>query len=308
LSPAPRSRTWSPLLHVRQAGSGDAEPLLLIHGLGTSQVIWDAVVPGLARTRRVVTIDLPGFGRSAPAGPGFELGAVADRVARGLAAHGVSGPLDVVGHSLGGAVALTLAMDRPRLVRRLVLVAPAGLHARTLPRPLIQGALGVGAEGRFAASAEGWFAAVVEGWFAARRRAAPLTDLRWGRRLLLALAVADGAELSPGQARIMVTASAGSSRLGAAMAEIARADLRPLLGRTRAPLGLLWGELDRTVPVHGAGAIVAERPDAELEVVAGAGHVPMVERPSEFARALRALLERLDKHATTSDGRGHRLR
>ena len=155
LSPAPRSRTWSPLLHVRQAGSGDAEPLLLIHGLGTSQVIWDAVVPGLARTRRVVTIDLPGFGRSAPAGPGFELGAVADRVARGLAAHGVSGPLDVVGHSLGGAVALTLAVDRPRLVRRLVLVAPAGLHARTLPRPLIQGALGVGAEGRFAASAKG---------------------------------------------------------------------------------------------------------------------------------------------------------
>ena len=39
------------------------------------------------------------------------------------------------------------------------------------------------------------------------------------------------------------------------MAEIARADLRPLLGRTRAPLGLIWGELDRTVPVHGAGAI-----------------------------------------------------
>ncbi len=286
---------------MRQAGDGDGEPLLLIHGLGTSQVIWDSVVPGLACTRRVVTIDLPGFGRSAPAGPGFELGTVADRVARGLAAHGVSGPLDVVGHSLGGAVALTLAVDRPRLVQRLVLVAPAGLHPRTLPRPpLLQGAL--------AGSTEGWFAAVVEGWFAARRRAAPLTDLRWGRRLLLALAVADGAELSPGQARIMVTASAGSSRLGAAMAEIARADLRPLLGRTRAPLGLLWGELDRTVPVHGAGTIVAKRPDAELEVVAGAGHVPMVERPLEFARALRALLERLDKHATTSDGRGHRLR
>ena len=78
-------------------------------------------------------------------------------------------------------------------------------------------------------------------WFAARRRAAPLTDLRWGRRLLLALAVADGAELSPGQARIMVTASAGSSRLGAALAEIAQADLRPLLRRTsgaaRADLG-----------------------------------------------------------------------
>ena len=114
------------LLAVTASGAG--EPLVMLHGLATDGRIWSMVVPRLARRRRVITVDVPGFGASAAVDEDFRLEAVAQRIARGLAAQGVSGPYDLVGHSLGGGIALTLADLHPRLVRRLVLVAPAGLQ------------------------------------------------------------------------------------------------------------------------------------------------------------------------------------
>ena len=120
----------------------------------------------------MITLDLPGFGESAPVGEGFDLDEVTDRIARALAAHRVPAPFDLVGHSLGGAVALTLAAHRPNLVRRLVLVAPGGLQRR---RPPIPGAL---------------LGQSATGLFAARRRLVALSDRPWGRRLLLAFAAA----------------------------------------------------------------------------------------------------------------------
>lgn len=263
---------------------------MLLHGLGTAQTIWSLVTESLAQTRRVVTLDLPGFGESAPVGDGFDLEEVSDRLARALAAHQVTAPFDLVGHSLGGAVALTLAARRPNLVRRLILVAPAGLQRRRAPLPgtlIGQGATGL---------------------FAARRRLANLSDRPWGRRLLLAFAAADGATLSPSQARMMVEASAPSQRIAQATSVIAQADLLPLVTCTPAPLGLIWGRQDRAVPLKRAAEILARRPDAELEVIDWAGHVPMVERPDSFAVALDRILGRLDKDATSSGAPGRRTR
>ncbi len=255
---------------------------MLLHGLGTTRQIWSLVTEPLAAAHQVITLDLPGFGESAPVGDGFDLEAVTDRLARSLAARQVRAPFDLVGHSLGGAVALTLAAHRPSLVRRLVLVAPAGLQRR---RAQLPGAIvGPGATGLFAA----------------RRRLAALSDRAWGRRLLLAFAAADGATLSPSQARMMVQASASAQRIAAATAVLAQADLMPLLRNTCAPLGLLWGRQDRAVPFALAAEIQAARPDAELEVIDWTGHVPMVERPDSFALALERVLRRLDKHATSS--------
>ncbi len=227
-----------------------------------------------------MTLDVPGFGESSPAGPGFELAAVADRIARGLAARGIERPFDLVGHSLGAGVALTLAARRPRAVRRLVLVAPAGLTV--VPR-LPSRAMALG----------------VDGLFAARRALAPLTDLAWGRRVLLAFAAADPSALSATQARLMVEASAGAQRTSEALRTITATDLRPLLRSTSAPLGLIWGVEDRTVPVRTAAAIHEIRLDAEVRLIERAGHVAMVERPAAFAAALDELLGGFPKHATT---------
>jgi len=254
---------------------------VLIHGLATTRAIWGSVAPALARTRRVVTVDVPGFGDSAPAGEGFDLELVADRIVRGLAARRVRGPIDLVGHSLGGGIALTIAAARPRTVRRLVLVAPAGL-SHLQPQ-----AMSVLAKG-------------VNGMLALRRACAPLTDLAWGRRLLLAFAAADGATIPPSQARLLVDASAGARRSPEAFATIAGADLRPLLRRTTVPLGVIWGEADRAVPPRVAETVRDARPDARVVLIERAGHVAMVERPAAFVSALETLLETLPKYATSS--------
>lgn len=257
------------LLAVERIGHG--EPLVLVHGLATTRWIWDLVTPALSANREVVTLDLPGFGESAPAGAGYDLARVADRIARGLAAQGVAGPFDLVGHSLGAGVAIALAATRPASVRRLVLVAPAGFGA--LPPPLARVA-GAGAERVLAA----------------RRALAPLTDLPWGRRLLLIGAAADGARIPPGIARRMIGASAGSRRTAEALATVAEGGIGELLERTEAPVGVIWGTADRTVPARHLAAVLRRRPDARVERVEGAGHVPMVEAPDAFVAALERVL------------------
>ncbi len=187
-----------------------------------------------------------------PVGDEFDLGQVADRIARGLAAQGIRGPFDLAGHSLGGGVALTLAASRPRAVRRLVLVAPAGL--KPLPRRIA-----------------GILASAANGVIAVRRGAAPLTDLAWGRRLLLMGVVADGAELPPSLARRMVQASSTAVRTAPALRTIATADLRPLLTESRTPLGVIWGEADQTIPVGTVAEVIEARPDAMVVRLRGHG-------------------------------------
>jgi pimeloyl-ACP methyl ester carboxylesterase len=257
-------------LAIDEFGSG--EPLVLVHGIATDRSIWELVVHELARTRRVVTLDVPGFGASAPAGEGFELREVADQIVAGLAAAGVSGPFDLVGHSLGGGISITLAAMHPQLVRRLVLVAPAGL--RPLP-----------------AAISNLLAASADAVLAARRGAAPLTDTWWGRRLLLVLTAADAAELPPTTARQMIEASAAARRTAPALATITSSDLRLPLAHTQMPLGVIWGEADRTVPIRALEDLLDARPDATVVRIAAAGHVPMVERPAEFITALQTLIQ-----------------
>jgi pimeloyl-ACP methyl ester carboxylesterase len=280
-----RPRSSRALLATQASGAGDT--LVLIHGLATTSRIWSAVTPALARRRRVVTVDLPGFGGSAPAGPGFDLAGVAERIARGLAAQGVRGPFDLVGHSLGAAVALTLAAGRPRSVRRLILVAPAGLTPVPWPAGVV-------------------LPAVVPALHAVRRRAAPVAAWTWGRRLLLAFTAADAGDLTPTQARLIIDGSAAATRTAAALNTVTTTDLRPELHRAGSvPLALLWGGADRTIPVAGAGAILRARPDARLEIIEHGGHVVMLERPAEFVAALERLLGPVSQSLNNSGAGAH---
>jgi pimeloyl-ACP methyl ester carboxylesterase len=233
----------------------------------------------------VITLDVPGFGASEPVGEDFDLRRVADRIAAGLAEAGIAGPVDLVGHSLGGGIAITLAATHRALVRRLVLVAPAGL------RP-------------FPAAISNLLAAGADAVLAARRGAAPLTDTWWGRRLLLVLTAADPAELPPTVARQMIEASAAATRTAPALATITSSDLRFTLAHTQMPLGVIWGEADRTVPIRALDDLLQARPDASVIRIAAAGHVPMVERADEFIVAL----QRLIQDVTTSEAEPSILR
>jgi pimeloyl-ACP methyl ester carboxylesterase len=258
--------------------SGRGEPLVLLHGVGASRAIWRHVTPLLARDRHVLAPDLPGFGQSPAAGPRFALQTTAEALAGPLAER-AGGPFDLVGNSLGGAVALYLALLHHEWVRRLVLSAPAGFSPRS--RPLARAA---GAISGPAASARRILGAPIAGSPAARRA------LLWG-------AIAEPGRLAADDARMMLEASKGSTRIGPAVAAVLRVDLRDdlreQLRRLNVPLGLIWGERDRVIPISTLDSIRAVRPDVIAETIPGAGHVPQVERPQEFVAVLRGVLERL---------------
>jgi pimeloyl-ACP methyl ester carboxylesterase len=257
----------TPDLEIGETG----QPLVLVHGLATTRAIWRHAVPLLAREREVVTIDVPGFGAARPAGRGFDLDDVADRLYERLLADGVREPFDLAGHSMGAAVTLRLAARHPTAIRSLVLVSPAGLR----PLPAVVGvAMG--------------FAAEV--YLPLRRYASPLAISGHGRRLLMAGGVVDGAALEPAVVRELVGASRGARRTGSALAAVASADLRATLGALPMPVGALWGRGDRVIPAGGVQTLLAIRPDAVCEVIDGAGHISMVERPAAFVAALERVL------------------
>ena len=149
-------------LHAGAAGP----PLVLLHGLAGSHRWWRYVIPQLARTRSVVIPELVGFGGSRPAPRQPDMGEMAEIVDEWMAEQGLSG-VDLVGHSMGGEIAIHLAARKPERVRRLVLVAAAGV-----PREI-------------SASA-------------AARLATELARLRaWGRRTFVATIAADSLRAGP---------------------------------------------------------------------------------------------------------------
>lgn len=253
--------------HLAVEITGRGEPIVLVHGLATTREIWRRVAPSLARSRSVAAIDVPGFGASDPAGRGFELTAVAQRIRDGLARSGVAEPYHLVGHSMGAAIALTLAAAHPEAVRGLVLVSPAGLA----PVPGVLAA----AVGRAA-----------ELYIPLRRYGAPLAGHPWGRRVLMSGGVIDGAALAPAEVRQLVCASRGARRTREALVAVAAADLREMLADLRGPVGAIIGSGDRVVRPRTLDTIRALRPDAACEAVTDAGHISMIERPQQFVAAL----------------------
>lgn len=107
------------------AAGEDGPPILMIHGFGADRMIWTANVRALGAIGRVYGIDLPGHGATPLASEG-RLADLADAVAQAIEAANM-GPMHIVAHSLGGAVAIVLAATRPELVRSLALIAAAGL-------------------------------------------------------------------------------------------------------------------------------------------------------------------------------------
>ncbi|HUN43404.1 MAG TPA: acetoin dehydrogenase dihydrolipoyllysine-residue acetyltransferase subunit [Acetobacteraceae bacterium] len=249
-------------LRYFELGSDAGIPMLLLHGFGADLNTWMFNQPALSEGRRVVALDLPGHGGSAR-----EVGTGDAEVLRQAVAGFVDaldlGPVHVVGHSLGGALALLLAAHRPGLVRSLTLIAPAGLGPDINP-------------------------AFIEGFVRASRRKDAVEVLQ--------LLVHDPALVS----RTMVEEVLRFKRLDgvtAALAAIAHAwfaggrqqvSVAADLARLDTPVQLIWGREDRIVPVTHAQAAPAR---AATHVLEGAGHLPHMEKTGEVNRLIRRFIE-----------------
>jgi pimeloyl-ACP methyl ester carboxylesterase len=248
---------------------GGPPPLVLLHGIGADRGEWALTLAMLARRRRVLAFDLLGHGRSdKPSGPGvvYRIRFLADAVAAGVDALQDAPKVDLLGHSLGGAVALDVARRFPRLIRRLVLVDAAGL-------PVAQGIDPLAASLPFAPAS-----------FADSRR---LLATSVNNRFLSHPLVALGAALYKGRRKNRPQLL----KLVASIAAGEDAMTTKDLGRIPHGTLVLWGDRDRIFPLAGGRALARALPNARLEIIPGCGHVPPTERPVAFARRVVAFLD-----------------
>jgi len=263
---------------VRYLSAGSGPAIVLIHGITSSADTWAAAMRGLARDHTVIAPDLLGHGASAKPRGDYSLGAYASGVRDLLAALGHD-HVTVVGHSLGGGVAMQFAYQFPERTQRLVLVSSGGLGREV--NLLLRAAALPGAELVLPFLVPGWLDRVVggAGWAGARLGLRLRQDLAEMVRGFLSLNDAEAraaflhtlrAVIDPGGQRV-----SGHDRL------YLTANL---------PTLLLWGERDPIIPVSHAHAAHAAMPGSRLEVFATSGHFPHMDDTFRFVEAMRDFL------------------
>jgi pimeloyl-ACP methyl ester carboxylesterase len=253
----------------RRAGTGPA--LVLIHGITGSSRTWAEVIPPLAERHTVIAPDLLGHGESAKPRGDYSLGAYASGVRDLLIALGID-KATVVGHSLGGGVAMQFAYQFPERVERLVLVSSGGLgeevhlllRAATLPAaeyvlPLLC------AEPLRNAGAS---VARVLG----RAGLRPSRDLEEMARGFASLGDMEARQAFVHTVRAIM--DIGGQRVSARD--------RLYLAAT-VPTLLIWGERDRMIPVSHGRAAQEAMPGSRCIVYEDAGHFPHCDHPWRFA-------------------------
>jgi pimeloyl-ACP methyl ester carboxylesterase len=269
-------------LHVTEAGEGPA--LILLHGVSATHANWEHTIPAFADRWRVIAPDLPGHGRSdkpdAPYTIDFYAGII-----RSLG-HVLGVPeAIVVGNSLGGQIAIEIALTYPRWTRALVLAAPAGGFGSTIRA--LRWAIGTVAN---PAVLRVTLPLALERCFYDPTQ--PGCD---ERRRILAERLAH--EDYPSFARAVTRSLTGAVEAGS----------QPLHGLVQ-PTLLVWGREDRFIALSGSRRLMREVPHARLAVIERCGHLPMLERPREFNRAMAEFLRSVEAAPLTARGLGEAVR
>ena len=263
---------------------GDGRPLLMVHGLGGTALNWMGVGSAIARTHRAFALDLAGFGQTPLYGRAATVGANANLVHE-FVARVIGEPVLLMGNSMGGHIAVIEAATHPDSVTSMVLVDPAipGTHV-TRPEPLMLGAMA-------ALSIPGLAQTLLD----RRLRALDAEDLV---KQTLALVCANPSRVEPEIVAAHVQLTRERQRLGRqngrAFVQATRsigfrmADPRfwARVALVRSPTLVIHGSLDRLIPLPAAQDLARRRPDWELRVLEGVGHVPMMETPDRFMVAL----------------------
>lgn len=258
-----------------QAGEGPV--LLLVHGIAGTCENWREVIEPLARHHTVIAPDFPGHGGSDPGGGDYSIGALAAGLRDLLLSLGHE-RATVVGHSLGGGVAMQLSYQFPEMIERLVLVSSGGLGPEV--SPVLRAAALPGAD---------LFISVTAG--AGQRigsvlgRGLGAVGLRPGADLAEIARGYASLEDGPRRAAFLDTLRAVVGTGGQRVAAGDRLYLAEAV-----PVLIVWGARDSIIPVrHGEDAVQAI-PGSRLEVFEDVGHLPQLEAPGRFIAALERFL------------------
>jgi len=258
---------------------GTGPPLVLVHGMVNSSRHWKAVAERLAEEYTVIAPDLLGHGDSAKPEGDYSLGAHAAGIRDLLAALGVD-RATMVGHSLGGGVAMQFFYQFPERCQRLILISSGGL-GREVSLPLRLAAL-PGAEPALALVASRWLVAGLE-------RAGEILRTRsaGASGLLRIVARALGSLGEPAARRAFLHTL--RSVIGMRGQRVSARDRLYLLAAM--PTLIVWGERDRTIPLAHGSRAHAEAPGSRFATIPGSGHFPNLDQPAALAGILREFLQ-----------------
>jgi pimeloyl-ACP methyl ester carboxylesterase len=229
--------------------------ILFLHRFGGSSRSWDAILARLGQAVEVVAPDLPGFGAAATAVGPFDVAAYADAAASALQAM-TSNRLLVVGHSMGGKIALALAARRPARLTGLVLLSPSPPTAEPMT--------------------DAERAAALAGWGDAAYVAASIETTT-------ALPISSDAKAIEMASMLQTSAPAWRSWFEAG----SREDISEAMANIEVPATILCGTADRTIAIAVLRREVAARlGDAQFIEIPGAGHLLPVEVPGIIAEAI----------------------
>jgi pimeloyl-ACP methyl ester carboxylesterase len=273
------------LLAARAAGDPDAPVVLLTHGFSLDMSVWCDLWPDLAREFRVLTFDHRSHGASGSAAHGdLSLRAMGRDVAAVLAAVAPERRAVVVGHSMGAMAILALAEQRPELFGReiagVVLIGAASAD-------LLSGAMGSVTE--LFRPRLGTLRSAARRVDRLRRVASTtMVDVKG----IVARFTQFGPDASPEVvAHVVALAERTASEVWTdALPDLMEMDLRHAVPRIGVPALVMVGDHDRVTPPAAAVELAGALPDGRLSVIAGAGHIPMLERALDMDRALRPFL------------------
>jgi pimeloyl-ACP methyl ester carboxylesterase len=277
----------------RVAGEGPA--LLLVHGIAGRADNWDPVIPALARTHTVIAPDLPGHGLSGKPSGDYSIGALASAMRDLLVYLGHDGAT-VVGHSLGGGVAMQFAYMFPERCDRLVLVSSGGLgqdvnfilRAAALPGADLFLTLTAGLANKLGSGVGRAFGAV------GFRPAPDVAEVARGFASL-----ADRETRLAFLSTLRSVIGTDGQRVDASNRLYLAADM---------PTLIMWGELDPIIPAFHGERAHAAMPGSRLKIFAGAGHMPHIDHPNEFIHTLLEFIEQTEASDITAERWGEILR
>ena len=262
-------------VYVWEAGQENSEAIVLVHGIGNNASNdWQLLVSALANKFHVLALDLPGFGRSdkgnllySPTNYAAVIRYVADLL--------VGRPFSLIGHSMGGAVALRYAARYPEDVRRLIVMAvPGVLHRSAYAQYLVE--TGIQMTPAFYPDQKQSLS----------RLSQDLLDQ------IVTKPIPDTLILYSAWTREKILQ--GDPEKIAALA-LGAEDFSNLLDKVEAPTLIIWGTRDRVAPMRTGRMLAAVLPNARLKLLGGIGHVPMREYPRGLTRII---LEELGRVAS----------
>ncbi len=265
--------------YYQEFGKNNKINVILCHGTGDmASRIWNDVIPNLVEDYRVITFDLPGFGRSEKKNKQYSPENYA-RFLKWLIDTNTSGPVYLVGHSMGGAISLYYAWAYPQKIDRLILVDAAGIlhraaYTKNSLNSLITGELKIGDKD------------ILE---------KPLSTVRY--LVNTTIEDLDNKLMPESLGKLLDVKTFREKALGGDPIKISgmaliHTDFSEIINNIKTPTFIIWGEKDTIAPLRTGKLLVKNIPGAVLDVMDELEHNPMLENPDEFIKLLKKDLSR----------------